>query len=93
MKKLLLIFPFIFIGCSSVRWVTTDHGQIINDNRKPVNIIGNPMMRCYNSKNQLVADGYFVRQEDDGSFLIDEYGKRYVTVINPNCLLGPNDKN
>jgi hypothetical protein len=89
----------IFIGsalllssCSYFKWVTLDrNGQIINENKRLVNIIGNPQMECYNSQNQLVAKGYFVRQENDGSFLIDEFGKQYVVVENPNCLLGRND--
>jgi hypothetical protein len=89
MKKLLLILPLLFVGCSYVRWVTTDkNGQIINDDKRPVNIIGNPEMACYDSKNQLITRGYFVRQTEEGSFLIDEFGKRYVLVENPNCRLG-----
>jgi hypothetical protein len=88
MKKLLLIFPLFFVGCSEVRYVTVEHGQIINDDKRPVNIVGNPEMACYDSKNQLITKGYFVRQTEEGNFIIDEFGKRYVLVENPNCRLG-----
>lgn len=82
------LIGMLLTSCSYVRWVTVEKGQIINENKKPVNIVGNPQMSCYDSKNELVAKGYFVRQQDDGSFLIDEFGTRYVIVENPNCLLG-----
>lgn len=91
MKYLWLAVPLLLTGCSSVRWVTVEKGQIVNDNRRPVNIVGNPVMTCFDSSNQLIAEGYFVRQQEDGSFLIDEFGKAYVTVPNPNCRLGPNE--
>lgn len=92
MKKLLLFIPILALSsCSYFKWVTVDkNGQIINENKKSVNIMGNPQMSCFDSKNLLIAKGYFVRQEEDGSFLIDEFGKDFVTVENPNCLLGNN---
>ena len=92
MKYLIFIMPLLLSSCVSLRWVTVDKsGQVINENGYALNIVGNPVMTCYNWKNELVVKGYFVRQNDDGSFLIDEFGKRYVTVKNPNCRLGPNE--
>jgi hypothetical protein len=92
MKYFWLIVPLLLTGCASFKWVTVDKkGQVINENRQSLTILGNPVMACYNWKNELVAEGYFVQQNDDGSFLVDEYGKRYVTVKTPNCRLGPND--
>lgn len=92
MRYLLFLIPLLALSsCSYFKWVTTDkNGQIINEDKRPVNIVGNPQMSCFNSKNQLIAKGYFVRQEEDGSFLVDEFGKRYVVVEKPNCVLGNN---
>ena len=85
----LLLVPLLFTaGCVSFRWVTVEKGQIVNENRQPLAILGNPVMACFNWKNELVAEGYFVQQNDDGSFLVDEFGKEYVVVQNPNCRLG-----
>jgi hypothetical protein len=91
MKYLVFIIPLLLSSCVSFRWITVEKGQIVNENRQPLNIVGNPVMACYNWKKELVANGYFVQQNDDGSFLVDEFGKDYVTVETPNCRLG-NDK-
>lgn len=90
MRKLILL-SLLFTGCASVRWVTTDHGQVVDEQNRKLNIVGNPRITCYNERNEIVADGYFVYQKDDKSFLIDEFGKQYVTVKNPKCRLGSND--
>ena len=92
MKYFWIVIPLLFTGCASFRWVTVDkNGQVINENRQPLNIVGNPVMACFNWKNELIANGYFVRQNDDGAFIIDQFGKDYVTVETPNCRLGPNE--
>ena len=91
MKKLFFLFPFLFVACSSVRFVTTDHGQIVNQNNKPINIIGRPRITCSDLNGKIIADGYFVKQNDDGSFVIDEFGTGYVTVKNPYCKLSSNE--
>jgi len=78
----------LLTGCSYIKWVTVQDGQIINENKRPVNVVGNPQMACYDSNNKLIAKGYFVRQTDIGDFIIDEYGKGFVTIENPNCRLG-----
>lgn len=87
MKKLLLLLPLMFIGCTSIRYVTTDHGTILDDQKRPLNIVGSPRMTCINSQDQIIADGFFVRVTEDGSFLIDEYGSKYVLVKDPVCQL------
>jgi hypothetical protein len=91
MKKLFILLSLL-TGCVSIRWVTTDHGRIVDTHNLPVNIVGNPRLTCTNVRGEVVADGYFVRQLDDGAFLIDEFGKRYVVVENPVCRLGSNEK-
>lgn len=92
MKYIWLLFPLMLTGCSSVCWVTVDpKGQVISENKQSVEILGNTIMTCYDWKNQQITEGYFVYQNDDNSFFIDEYGKDYITVENPNCRLGPNE--
>jgi hypothetical protein len=89
MKYLIFLLPVLLLSsCSSIRWVTVEKGQIVNENRQPLTIVGNPPIACFDSANKLIAEGYFVRQNDDGSFLVDEFGKDYITVKNPNCRLG-----
>lgn len=91
MKKLLVVLPCLFfMGCASIRYVETSHGQIVSDKRQPLNIVGNPRLTCLDSSGKVLADGYFVRQLDDGSFLIDEFGRRYVVVKNPVCQFNVN---
>ena len=92
MKYIIFIIPLLLSSCVSFRWVTVDRsGQIVNENKRPLTIAGNPVMTCFNWKNELVVEGYFVQQNKDGSFLIDEFGEGYTTVENPNCRLGPNE--
>lgn len=96
MKSLLILSATLTLclltSCTFVRFATVDHGQIVDQSKRPLDIEGRPRMTCINSKKQVVADGYFVFQKDDGSFVIDEFGKRYVTVKNPVCLLGSNER-
>jgi hypothetical protein len=88
MKYLIFIVPFLLSSCSSIRWITVEKGQAITENREPVTILGNPQLSCFNWKNELIAEGYFVRQTENGSFLVDEFGKDFVLVTDPNCRLG-----
>lgn len=89
MKYIWLLVPLMLTSCASVNWVTVDpKGQIISENKQSVEILGNPVMACYNWKNQQITEGYFVRQQEDSSFLIDEFGKGFKIVENPNCRLG-----
>lgn len=91
MKKLLLFLPLL-TGCASVRYAQTDHGQIVDEHKQSLSILGNPRMTCVDSKGKVIADGYFVYQQDDGAFIIDEFGKQYLTVENPVCQLGNNGR-
>lgn len=79
------------VGCSSIRYVTLENGRIVTEHNKPVNIVGNPQICCFDSTGNVIAEGIFVYQRDDGAFLIDEYGKDYKIVKNPYCRLGSND--
>ena len=74
-------------SCGSIRFVTVEHGRILTENKQSLQIIGNPVITCYNRQNELIATGYFVKQKED-SFIIDEYGKDYVEVKNSICKLG-----
>ena len=87
-----IILPLLsLVGCSSIRWITTDHGQIITDRQQRVSIVGNLEMACYDVSGNVIAEGFFVKQTDDGAFVIDQYGTSYIVVPNPFCRLGPND--
>ena len=85
MKKILLLIPLLTIGCSSIKLITTDHGQIVNQDYKPIKIVGNPQMICYNSRNEVIAEGYFVRQREDDAFILDDFGAGYIVVKYPVC--------
>ena len=78
-------------GCASVRFATVDHGRIVDEKNRTLNILGRPRMTCRGNVGQVIADGYFVQQTEDGSFIIDEFGKQYVKVVNPKCELGSNE--
>jgi hypothetical protein len=92
MRYLIFIIPLLLSSCVPFKWITVDKsGQVINENRQPLAIVGNPVMQCFNWKNELVVNGYFVRQTKEGNFIIDEFGKDFVLVTDPNCRLG-NDK-
>lgn len=60
-----------------------------------VTIVGNPVLTCYRvfgNDQVVIAEGYFVYEDSDGSLLIDEFGKDFVVVHHPICDLGPQDK-
>lgn len=94
MNKLFWIVPLLLVcsSCTSIRWATVEKGQIVNEKRQPLNIVGSPRITCLDPKGNVVADGFFVRQTQEGNFIVDEFGKRYVLVINPVCRLGENEK-
>ena len=89
-KFLFLLIPFV-AGCSSVRLVQTDHGRVVDQAYRPVDIVGNPRLTCFNKNNDLIADGFFVYQKDNGDFVIDEFGVGYKTVSDPRCIFNSND--
>jgi hypothetical protein len=91
MKKLLLLVPFLFIGCSSIRFVTIEHGRIVTQNNQPVNIVGNPPMICHYEDSQQTFEGYFMYQKDDETIVLDDFGRGTIQLMdNPICQLGFN---
>jgi hypothetical protein len=48
-------------------------------------------MTCKDTTGQVLADGYYLGQTEDGSFVLDEYGVDYITISNPNCELNSNE--
>lgn len=82
----------LFTGCASIRFATVNHGQIVDEKNRTLNILGRPRMTCRDTVGQVVADGLFIGQTVDGSFLINEYGVRYVKVFNPKCELNSNNE-
>jgi hypothetical protein len=89
MKKLIPLL-LLFTGCASVKFVQTDHGQIVNEHNQPIHIAGNPRITCFDVYGKVIADGYYVRKLDNGSIVVDEFGKRYMVVPHPVCQLGSN---
>lgn len=90
MRKLLLLLPFL-AGCATfshkiVNW--PDHEGILTADKQVINIVGNPRLTCYNKQGKVLADGLFVRVEDDRCtgdctfLLVDEFGKDYIHVRN-----------
>ena len=80
MKRLFLLSSLIgFIGCSSIRYVTVDHGHIITQNGQKVNIVGNPPMICYTIDNRKYS-GYFEYQDDDGTIVLDDFGRGTILI-------------
>lgn len=90
MRRLLLLIPLL-TSCTSIRFVHTDHGQILDNQNRQLSVIGRPRMTCYDTNGLVVADGYFLGQTARGSFLIDEYGKKFVLVLDPICRVGNNE--
>jgi hypothetical protein len=91
-NKIIYFISFLFfIGCSSIKFITIEHGKIVTNTGQPINLVGNPRLTCYSNKGEIIADGYFVRQDVNNAFIIDEFGKTYVTISNPVCRLGRNE--
>lgn len=89
MKYLWILVPLLMTGCASVRYVTTDHGRIVDQNHQQVYIEGNPPMIChYIERPTLTYSGYFMYQKDDGTILLDHFGKRTIFLTGePVCEL------
>lgn len=80
MKYLWILIPLVFTGCSSIKFVTTDHGHLVTDRNEPVKIIGNPPVACHLVGFNREYSGYFVYQDDDGSIFLDDYGRGMIQL-------------
>ena len=89
MKYLWLVIPLFFMGCSTIKFVTVEHGQIITQNHKPVNIVGNPPLTCHYENSTQVFSGYFEYQKEDGTIVLDNFGQGTIELMgNSICKLG-----
>jgi hypothetical protein len=73
MLRLWLLVLLALTGCTSIRYVTTDHGRIVTDRREPVVIVGNPPVACNLVGFANVYTGYFMYQDNDGAIFLDDY--------------------
>ena len=75
MKYLILLAPLLLSSCTSIQYVRTDNNRLVTDKSKPVNIVGNPPVACNLVGFNKVYTGYFMYQDDDGSVVLDDYGR------------------
>jgi|SRR5579872_1323938 len=79
------------VGCTSIRYVTLDHGQVVTENKKPVNIVGNPPMVCHYEDSPQTWSGYFIYAEPD-VIVLDDFGRGNIYLYdNPKCELRLDD--
>ena len=89
MKYLWLVVPLILTGCSSIRFVTVDKGQLVTQDNRPVSIIGNPPMVCSYDNSPQTFSGYFMYQKEDGTIVLDDFGRGTIQLMDgPVCRLG-----
>lgn len=90
MKYLLLSSVALLLSaCSSIRFVTVEHGQLVTQNQQRVNIVGNPPMVCHYVGSVTTYSGYFMYQDDGGAILLDDFGRGTIRLLNnPICKLG-----
>jgi hypothetical protein len=89
MKYLLLLSPLLLTSCSSIRFVTVEHGQLVAQDNRSVNIVGNPPMVCHYGKSPKTFSGYFMYQKEEGTILLDDFGRGTIELSgNPVCTLG-----
>lgn len=82
------IVSLLLTGCSNIRYVTMDHGQLITQDNRPVNIVGNPPMVCYYANSSKTFSGYFMYQDNDGLIVLDDFGHGSIYLRdNPICEL------
>lgn len=75
MKYTLLIISLMLTGCTSIKFVTTEHGRLVTDKHEPVQILGNPPVACNLLGFNKVYTGYFMYQDDNGTIFLDDYGR------------------
>lgn len=92
MKKLLFIISFILTSCSSIKFVTVDHGRLITQDKQPINILGNPLMVCHYENSPQTFSGYFIYLKEDGTIVLDDFGRGTIQLMDsPICRLGYGD--
>ena len=89
MKYLWLLTPLLFIGCSSIKFVTVNHGQLVTQNNQPVDIVGSPPLRCHYDFSPQAFSGYFMYLKDGGIIVLDDFGRGTIQLMDgPICKLG-----
>lgn len=88
MKYLWFIITLLLTSCSSIKYVTIDHGQIVTQNNKAISIVGNPPMVCHYANSTKTWSGYFMYLKDDQTIVLDNFGKGNIEMAdNPICEL------
>ncbi|MGH7974894.1 MAG: hypothetical protein ACREBR_05165 [bacterium] len=93
MKNLWLVVPLLLTGCATfnhklVNWPDSSETGVRTDGGEYIQIVGNPRITCFNHAGVVIADGLFVRIDDDrcngdcAFLVVDEFGKDYVRVRN-----------
>ena len=62
-------------SCASISFITLDRGQLVTQDREPVNIVGNPPMDCTYPDSEEVFSGFFMYKTDDGVIVLDAFGQ------------------
>lgn len=87
MRYILILMSVFLTGCSSVRYVTMDHGQLVTQSNQPVDIVGNPPMMCHYENSPKMWSGYFMYHEND-MIVLDDFGRGTIEMMdNPICEL------
>jgi hypothetical protein len=89
MKYFWLIVPLMLTGCSSIRFITVDKGQLVTQDNQPVSIVGNPPVVCHYDNSPQTFSGYFMYETDDGVIVLDDFGRGIIRLMNgPVCVFG-----
>lgn len=92
MKYLWFAIPLLLSSCTSIRYVTVEHGNLVTDAHAKVNIVGNPPMDCQYDGSSEVFSGFFMYQEPNGTILLDAFGNGIIRLSgSPICTLSYND--
>lgn len=90
-KLIFLSAVLSLAACSSVQVHTNGSGHFFNQRGETITVIGSPLIRCYDHKGNIIAEGKLVRCNYDNSLTIDLFGKGYHRVYQPECDLNPPD--
>ena len=88
MKYLWLSVPLILSSCSSIKYVTVDHKQLLTQDNNHVTIVGNPPLVCHYVDSTKTWAGYFMYLKEDGTIVLDDFGRGNIELMdNPVCEL------